>query len=219
MSRPSPKAPRRCRLCLVAPAVNDPLMLAPLLEEVLRATDFASVILQPAGSPAAFQRLAEVLVPIVQAAGAAALIANDTRIAGRTRADGVHIDSGLDDLQMALAAFHPQRIVGAGGISSRHDAMLRGELDPDYVFFGNLDGDWDAAIAPQPLELAGWWSEIAEIPAVLMGGSSLSCVEAVAGTDIEFLALGRAVWEDLRGPVAAALDAKRRIDALAGLVG
>src|SRR6478736_5607943 len=101
----------RCRLCLVTPLGVDP------------------------ADPNVLQRMAEGLVPIAAARGVATLIHNDTRIVGRTGADGVHIDSGAADLAEAAAALRRKKIVGAGGVRSRHEAMLAGESDPDYVFF------------------------------------------------------------------------------------
>ncbi len=86
----------------------------------------------------------------------AAIIHNDTRIAGRTSADGVHVDSGIADVQSAVAALHPRLMVGAGGIRSRHDAMAFGEAGPDYLFFGRLDGDTGDDIHPKALDLAAW---------------------------------------------------------------
>ena len=80
-------------------------------------------------------------MPRAQARGVAALVQNDTRIAGRVRADGVHIDTGLADLAAAVEKLRPKLIVGAGGLRSRHEAMTAGEANPDYLFFGRLDGD------------------------------------------------------------------------------
>ncbi len=132
----------RCRLCLVTPTTLDPTELARKVGEAVSGGDVASLIIAgtPA-DPAALQRTAQLLVPIAQAAGVAAVVHNDTRVVGRTGADGIHIDTGLDDVAAAVAAFHPKRMVGAGGLLSRHDAMAAGELGPDYLFFGRLDGD------------------------------------------------------------------------------
>ena len=46
--------------------------------------------------------LAERIVPIAQEAGIAAIIAEDTRIAGRVKADGIHIDGGKAALAEAI---------------------------------------------------------------------------------------------------------------------
>src|SRR5690349_17972808 len=102
---------RRCRLCLVAPHDIDPDVLAPLVDDALAGGDVASVIV--AGEGDRLQRLAEAIVPRAQARGAAALVQNDTRIAGRARADGVHVDAGIADLAAAVEKLRPRLIVGA----------------------------------------------------------------------------------------------------------
>src|SRR5262249_8743853 len=110
------------------------------------------------------------------------------------------------DLADAVAAFRRKKIVGAGGIRSRHEAMLAGESDPDYVFFGRLDGDTGPMIFDKSLELAAWWSSLFMIPAIVMGGNAVASVRAAAEASIEFVALGRAVF-DAADPGAAVAEA------------
>jgi thiamine-phosphate pyrophosphorylase len=197
------------RLCLVTPAAIAPDAFAPALAEALSGGDVASLIVSAATpSPAAFQRIAEVLTPVAQAAGVAVLIRNDTRIAGRVGADGVHVDGGIADLRDALR-LRPKHIVGAGGAAGRHAAMSIGETEPDYIFFGRVDGDEVPDIHPDALALAEWWAPLFEIPAVLMAGSSLASIAAARATGAEFIALRRAVWEHPEGPAAAVREANR----------
>ncbi|MDR3373673.1 MAG: thiamine phosphate synthase, partial [Ancalomicrobiaceae bacterium] len=78
------------RIVLVTPLKIDLAHFPAELELALAGGDIASVLLAPEGvSDMALQRMAEVLTPIAQQAGAAMLIANDTRAAGRSKADGV----------------------------------------------------------------------------------------------------------------------------------
>ncbi len=204
---------RRCRLCLATPHDIDPDDLGPLVDDALAGGDVASVII--AGEGDRLQRLAEAIVPRAQARGAAALVQNDTRIAGRTRADGVHIDTNIADLTAAIEKFRPKLIVGAGGLRSRHEAMVAGEANPDYLFFGRLDGDRDDDTFHKALDLAGWWSEVFLIPAMVMGGRTLASVETAAREGIEFVALSRAVFADPRGPAKAVEEANLRLGRIA----
>lgn len=195
----------RCRLCLVASPTLDPARLG----AALAGGDVASVIIAAGGADTdALQRGAEVLVPIAQGRGAAALIENDTRVAGRVGADGVHISGGATDLAAAIASLHPKRIVGAGNLRSRHEAMAAGESNPDYVFFGRLDGDTGDAIFDKALDLADWWAPTFVVPAILMGGRSVASVRQGAATGVEFVALSRAVF-DADDPAAAVAEANR----------
>ncbi len=198
----------RCRLCLVTPAGVDAETLVPRVADALSGGDVASLIItaDPA-DPAALQRAAELFVPLAQDAGAAAIVHGDTRIVGRTHADGVLVEAGPADLAAAVAALHPKRMVGAAGLTSRDEAMAAGEAGADVLFFGRLDGDTGDGIFPKALELAGWWSAVTVIPAIVMGGRSLVSVREAAAEGIEFVALAKAVWDDPRGPRAAVAEA------------
>jgi thiamine-phosphate pyrophosphorylase len=206
------------RLCLVTPAGLQLDAFVPRLVPALVAGDVASLIITPeAAAPAARQRIAEVLVEAAQANEVAAIVHNDLRIANRVGADGIHIDSGLADLQSAMDSLQGRRIVGAGGIGSRDEAMRLGEAEPDYLFFGRLDGDAAPGIFPKALELASWWCELFEIPAIVMGGSSLDSVRDAAAAGVEFVALRNAVWQHPQGPAEAVAEANRLLSDAAGV--
>jgi thiamine-phosphate pyrophosphorylase len=195
-----------CRLCLVAPSTLDPATFPEVLAGALRGGDVAALIL--AGVD---ESLAKRLVPIAQDADVAALVPDDTRIAGRARADGVHIETGMGELKLALEKLRGRSIVGAGNLRSRHEAMTAGEVEPDYLFFGRLDGDTAPEIFRKALDLASWWSGLFEIPAMLMGGNAVASVAAAAAAGIEFVALRSAVWDHPAGPAAATAEANQLI--------
>ncbi len=188
----------RCRLVLVAPRVPEAARLASMLADALRGGDVASVILpQYDLDEHAFQAVAEAAVPVVQAAGAAALVAGDTRIAGRARADGIHVaGGGAAALAEAVGRFSPKMIVGGGSAATRHAALELGEARPDYVYFGKLDGDIKPEAHPRNLDLAEWWASMVEIPCVVMGGTDPMSALAVAGSGAEFAALRTAVFSE-----------------------
>ena len=163
----------RCRLVLVTPDIADAAQLAQLTGDALRGGDVASVIIpQHELDDKSFQKRCEALIPVIQAAGAAALVAGDTRVAGRVRPDGLHIEVGPTAMAEAVAKYAPGLIVGGGNARERHAALSIGEAQPDYVIFGSIDGD----IKPEPhsknIALAEWWADMIEIPCVLMGGTA-----------------------------------------------
>ena len=202
------------RLCLVTPAGLDPVTFAPLLDTVLKAGDVATLfIVSESSSAAELQRIAEALVPVAQANGVATVVPNDTRLFGRSGADGLHVDTGLADLKDAMETLKPDHIVGAGNITTRHDAMLAAEADCDYIFFGRFDGDTADAIYDKAFDLAAWWSAVFEIPAVIMGGRTIASVEPAVDARIEFVALRTAIWSHPEGPAAAVAEANRVIAA------
>jgi thiamine-phosphate pyrophosphorylase len=205
-------AESRCRLCLVTPPDYLLDSIASLVSDALSGGDVASLIVTaPGGDATRLQAAATAIVPVAAARGVATLIHNDLRVAARTKADGVHIDTGATDIADAVAALRNRQIVGAGNIPTRHDALEIGEAEPDYLFFGRLDGDRDEHIFPKALELAAWWSSVTIIPAVVMGGRSIASVDDAAAEGIGFVALSAAVWDDPRGPSAAVAEAAERL--------
>jgi thiamine-phosphate pyrophosphorylase len=190
------------RLILVTPPNPDPESFPARLAEALGGGDVAAVLVAGTAGKSA-EQLAATLVALVQDAGAAALIVEDTRLAGHAGADGVHIGSGFDDLRRAAESFRPKRIVGAGGLASRHDAMQAGEIGVDYVFFGRPHGDTHASPHPKALDLAEWWSDLMEVPAVIMAGRSLESVADAAATNSAFVAVHDAIWSNPGGPAKA----------------
>jgi thiamine-phosphate pyrophosphorylase len=198
------EAEERCRLVLIVPDEADAGRQAESVRLALTGGDVASVILPQYGlDDQSFQARAETLVPIIQEAGAAAIVAGDSRVAGRVKADGLHLAGSAEELAEAIEKFTPKLIVGAGGAADRHSALEVGEARPDYIFFGRFDGDIKPEAHPKNLALAEWWASMIEIPCIAMGGNDLSSVVAVAETGTEFVALRGAVFEAAEGPAAA----------------
>lgn len=206
----------RPRLVLVTTPLPDGARGEAGLRLALSAGDVASVILDPAGrGPEEFQLFAERLVPIVQDAGAAAIIADDTRCAGRVRADGLHLtDGSAEGLAEAVGRFAPRLIVGGSGFETRHDALEAGESLPDYILFGRLGGDTQGPAHERNLDLAEWWAEIVELPCILMGGRDIAALPEAAASGADFIALSAAVFADLGRAGEAVAQANAVFDAL-----
>ena len=176
------------QLYLVTPADADPDRFGPVLMAMLSAAEVAALLVRRGSRDQdAYAALLERIVNIGQGAGVAVLVEDDVALAKRLGADGVHVTGGVVEVSQALEALKPGMIVGAGGIGSRHDAMSLGELEVDYVFFGPLGGEAD----PKAAELAQWWAETFEVPAVL---SDPAAGEAPDARGAEFLALSASVW-------------------------
>lgn len=197
-------------LFLITPPIARADEFAPALRAALDAAEVACVHFRLAAmGEAESARVASKLAPIAQERGAAALFA-DPRIAGRANADGVHVygqgealGSMLED---AIASMKPQRIVGAGGLRTRHDAMSAGERDLDYVAFGDPAPDGWTPEADFIVERIGWWSAIFNVPCVGFA-PALADVERMAQAGADFVALGEAAWSDPRGPAVAVAEA------------
>lgn len=195
----------RTRLCLITPSPR-PADFDSALAAALEAGDIASLLIDGDGPDTAG------LVQTAIARDVAAIIVGGT---DPGMADGLHLEAGGTALKAARKHLGDARMLGVGGVRSRHDAMTAGEVLPDYLFFGRIDGDDTPEIHPRALELAGWWAELFEIPAMIMGGSAIGSVTEAAAAGIEFVALKRAVWDYPDGPAAAILAANRLLEAKA----
>ena len=103
-------------------------------------------------------------------------------------------------------------MVGAGGAKTRDDALELGETRPDYIFFGRFGYDNTPEPHPRNLSLGQWWADVIEIPCIVMAGSAIASVEAVAATGAEFVAVSSAVFADGADPKAAIAAANALLD-------
>src|SRR6201996_313105 len=193
------------RLYLATPGVDDPTALAASLPNVLAGSDVAAVLLRlkPVDQRTMITRV-KTLAPAIQAAGAALLLDGHVELVARAGADGAHL-SGLAALEEALPSLKPDRIAGVGGLATRHESMLAGELGADYVLFGEPDAQGHRPSMEAVAERLDWWAELFEPPCIGYAASRDEAYEfARAGAD--FVLVGDEVWADPLGAAAALAD-------------
>jgi len=197
------------QIFLVASPDVDPTTCLRMLDEALAATSVAALLLRRGSrSEGSYKALVKSVAPRAQAAGIAVLIEGDPGLVRTLGVDGVHVEGGIDEVRAATQALKPDFIVGAGNIASRHDAMSKGELGPDYIFFGPLSGARD----PEQREMARWWAEIMDVPSVLSDPAATA--ETATSEGAEFIALSDSLWSAPEGvtarlgAIAKALEAK-----------
>ena len=145
-------------------------------------------------------------------ADCALLIENDARSAARLGADGVHVAGAGADLDEAIKRLKPERIVGAGSLRTRDEAMTAGEMGADYVMFGEPHGGAQTmglASLVSLTERVAWWAEIFETPCVAYA-DTIAAAGALADAGADFVALGEAIWGS-SSPAAAVREAHARI--------
>jgi thiamine-phosphate pyrophosphorylase len=198
------------RLYVVTPVVDDPNAISGALGEVLGAADVAAVLLrlQDADERSLINRV-KAVAPGVQAAGAALIIDGRPGIVGRAGADGAHLP-GADALRASVATLKPDFITGAGGLYSRHDAMVAAEAGADYVMFGEPDASGQHPSYEAVIDRVAWWAEVFEIPCVGYA-VTLDAISGMVAAGADFVAAGDALFADPRGPVAAAAEAAARL--------
>lgn len=208
--------PNRCRLVLVIPEELDNPALT--LESALAGGDVASIIVHSSQEDeTVFQTRCEELIPVAQNTGVAVIIANNTRIAGRCNADGLHLDltggdTGTPELAEAVEKFGSVKMVGGGDVKTRHMALSLGEANPNYLFFGRLNSDIKPQAHTKMLALAEWWAQMVEIPGICMGGNAIESTIEVAKTGVDFIALSSAIFSNEEGAENAVRQANQLLD-------
>jgi thiamine-phosphate pyrophosphorylase len=192
---------------LVTPLIGEAAAFAGLLAAASAAGDIAAVIARfSAAGDSELAARARALLPLVQERNIAFLLENRAALALKIGADGAHL-SDTQTLRDALPMLKPGLIAGAGGLITRHDAMLAAELGADYVMFGEPDAAGKSPSFGAIVERVAWWAEIFEIPCVAFAETADQAGELTrAGAD--FVALGGAVWTD---PERAVAEAAARI--------
>lgn len=203
-SRPAP------RLYLVTPEIEDPASFAPQLDAALAAADVAAVLLRlkPDAENTLSKRI-KILAGAVQDKGAALMLHDHADLVGRAGADGAHL-SGIDAFLAAAPGLRPDRIAGAGGLTSRHDAMIAAENGADYVMFGEPDARGQRAAFDSVLERVRWWAEVFEPPCVGYAAAPDE-VRPLIEAGADFIALGDFVWGESDQVAATIRDAARHL--------
>ena len=195
-SRPKQADPRPApRLYLVTPPVADAQAFSVTLAAALAASDVAAVLLCLAEGDERTQiNRAKTLSPAVQDKGAALLLDGHADLVARAGADGAHL-TGIAEFTAALELLKPERIVGVGGLTTRHDAMAAAEAGADYVMFGEPGAAGERPSFDAIEERVAWWAEVFEAPCVAYAASDEE-VAPLAKAGADFIALGDWLWRD-----------------------
>ena len=200
----------RCSLYLITPVLSAADAFVKIFAEALEAAPIACALVRFA--PGSETHVEAAMAPIAQAAreaGCALLIENDVRLAARLGADGVHVAGAGADLGAAIKGLKPDRIVGAGSLRTRDEAMTAGEMGADYVMFGEPHEGARTMSLASLTERVSWWAEIFETPCVAYA-DTIAAAGSLADAGADFVALSEAVWRS-SSPAAAAREAQALI--------
>jgi thiamine-phosphate pyrophosphorylase len=141
------------------------------------------------------------IAALAQTRDVAVLVEDDPDLANEIRADGVHVNAGLEAYDNVRRTLPDDSIVGVDAAGSRHKAMEAGERGADYVVFP-ADDD----------ELVTWWTTIFQVPCVALADGPGDATMAAIGRGAEFIALDGTGWADADEAVAAVSTLSRQID-------
>jgi len=156
-------------------------------------------------------RLAEPLQAICAAHEVAFIVNDSIALARRLGADGVHLGQSDGDPREARDLLGPGAQIGRTCHDSRHLAMEAGEAGCDYVAFGAFYPTTTKPSHYRPdSAILSWWSAIAEIPSVAIGGITPNNAAPLVAAGADFIAVCQAVWGQT-DPAAAVADFDRAL--------
>jgi len=201
MTKPDPEG---CRLYVITPSAIDLDSFPDLLAAALDGGDVAVVQLRLKHlDDAALRRAIDVLRPVVQSRGVAFLLNDRPDLAVAHGCDGAHV--GQEDTPAPVArTLLGGLTLGVSCHGSRDLAFTAGGDGADYVAFGAFfptASKEDASVEATP-EILRWWSELAELPSVAIGGITAGNCAPLVQAGADFLAVIGAVWSHPDGPAA-----------------
>jgi thiamine-phosphate pyrophosphorylase len=205
------------RLYLMLPPLDEAGDWPQKLKGVLGAGDIACVLAPlTARDESSAKKIVKALIEVTEPEGVALLI-DAPSLVMRAGADGAHLRVTADTLEKlvpdAIKTLKKEdRILGIGGLRAKHDAMIAGEYDIDYVSFGDPAPDGYVPPIEQIAERAGWWADIFNVPCVAHA-ASLADVATLTKVGADFISLREAIWDDARGPMAALQEAQALLNA------
>jgi thiamine-phosphate pyrophosphorylase len=198
------------QIYLIAPKSIDMNSFPQTLSSLLDVAPAAAFLLTKGDrSDTDFAAIAGALLPITQEHNCALLLEDSPALAKSIGADGAHITTGLTDVKSAIKDLSPAMIVGASTGKTNHEAMSIGEAGVDYILFGNLS----APATDQDRDLAEWWAETFEVPAVFSNPAATQ--EELSTHNCEFIALGDTIWDAKEGAADTYKNARNKLADLA----
>ncbi|MGH1591530.1 thiamine phosphate synthase [Methylobacterium phyllosphaerae] len=178
---------------------------AAALKAACEAGEVAAVILRlAAADERGLTARIKAVAPVAQERGAALVVAcpgftgDLATVAVRGGADGIHVDKPRD-LKDLRGRLRDGRILGVGGLETKHAAMEAGEAGVDYLMFGGLYPDGVAPDAATVLARVSWWAEIFETPCIAVAITTEE-IAPLGATGAEFVGLESGLW--LKDPTA-----------------
>lgn len=166
-----------------------------ILESLQNFSPLASIIFyDPLQDERFLQEKTKFYIDLCQNYHCAVFISQDNRLVFRLKADGLHIEQ---DQKLLDDALHLKNMpsIGYGPIKNKHHAMEIGEKNPNYLFFGKLGSNFCEKKFQRNYNLALWWSEIMNIPAILQTPPIFEIIQNIYHSPIDFIHLENFFWD------------------------
>ncbi|GEM_PF-6557337 len=190
------------RLLAVMPAQAAADAAVECLDAFCQRVDVAAVLLATMPTEeedaASMQDLAQALVHVAQAHGAAALVREDVNACRRLGADGVHVEGDAPDRIRSLRRMlGDEMIIGACCPLQRHVAMELAEAGADYLGI-------DQRVEARGENLLAWWAQMFTVPVVAMLPAAPQELPRLWRQGADFAVPLPEVWEDAARAAALA---------------
>lgn len=123
---------------------------------------------------------------LAQPQGVALLVEDRPELVAPAGLDGLHLTKLPRQLKELRAKLGPDRILGAACGLSRHEAMVAGEAEADYVSF--------AGEAADLAEIVEWWAALMTVPCVAEAVGDGPQAEALAAAGADFILPAPSLW-------------------------
>ena len=192
-----------CGLYLITPPRLAPDAFADTLAAALDAGDVAALQLRLKDiDDDALRRAIDVLRPVAQSRGVAFLLNDRPDLAVAQGCDGAHVGQ-TDTPALVARKLLGELMLGVTCHDSRDLAFAAGEDGADYVAFGAFfPTETKQAPTRAGPDILRWWSDIAELPCVAIGGITAENCAPLVQAGADFLAVVGAVWNHPNGPDA-----------------
>lgn len=138
------------------------------------------------------------LLDVAREQGVALLVEDDVD----PDADGVHLTDPVrvPEVRAKLDQTSADRLILGVDIGlSRHDAMVAGEADADYVAFGERAQPVNESV----MDLIAWWRGVTVVPC-LGYADTIEAAASLARVGTDFIGIDDVVWNHPKGPIKAA---------------
>ncbi len=195
-----------CRLYLISPPqIDEPQEFAKTLGSAFKGGDVASFQLRLKDTTDEhICEVAESLMPICHDNDVAFILNDHAELAAKLGADGVHLGQSDGDIKEARSILGHDAVIGVTCHNSRHLAFDAGDKGADYVAFGAFYPTNTKEVSHvAEVDILTWWSDLAEIPCVAIGGITVENCAPLIEAGADFIAVSSAVWDNDAGAEAA----------------
>ena len=195
-----------CQIYLITPPVIENLdVFAAAFKAAITAAPVACLQIRLKDTPEdEIEKIVRKLAQIARVQDTLILINDNTELAVKCGADGVHL--GQQDMKINLAKelLSDDAIIGITCHNSKDLAFAAGTAGAHYVAFGSFfKSETKPDARPADLELLTWWNKTMEIPCVAIGGITTDNAQAVIEAGANYIAVSSGVWNHKDGPAEA----------------